>query len=106
MDNPATITEWANVLGTVGASGLCAALFARFVFRKITEEGAAQQRAAGEADIIHQLRDEVQRMAELNESLARKLADLQGEIVELRSENGELKSEIQALRRSMKGGEQ
>lgn len=104
MDNPATVTEWVNVLGTVGASGLCAALFARFVFRKITEEGAALQRAAGETDIIQQLRAEVQRLADLNESLSRKLGELQGEIVELRGENGELKTEVQALRQSMQRG--
>lgn len=108
MDEPATsIAEWVKLVGATGVGSLVMAFFARFALRKMVEEGAASQRAAGETDIIEQLRKEIDRMGLINETLAKKVNELQEQIMNLRGENAELKSEVQALNiqiKSMKAG--
>lgn len=108
MDEPAnSIAEWVKLVGATGVGSLVMAFFARFAFRKMVEEGTASQRAAGESDIIEQLRKEVDRMGLINETLAKKVNELQEQIMNLRGENAELKSEVQALNiqiKSMKAG--
>lgn len=95
--NISSVTEWVKLVGATGIGGLIMAFFARFTFRKFAEETTAAQRAAGETDIIEQLRKEVDRLAGINEALNRKVAELQEQLIQLRSENAELRSEIQAL---------
>lgn len=108
MDEPTnSIAEWVKLVGATGVGSLLLALFARFAFRKMVEEGTATQRAAGETDIIDQLRVEVDRMGKINDTLSGKVAELQDQIIKLRGENAELKMEIQALNiqiRSLKAG--
>lgn len=108
MDEPTnSIAEWVKLVGATGVGSLLLALFARFAFRKMVEEGTATQRAAGETDIIDQLRVEVDRMGKINDTLSGKVAELQDQIIKLRGENAELKMEIQALNiqiRSLKSG--
>jgi len=110
ITTPAAIGEWVKLIGATGVGGLVMAFFAKFAFRKMIEEGAAGQRAAGETDIIEQLRTEVDRMGKINDTLSGKVAELQEQIIKLRSENAELKSEIQALNFQIKtmntGGKQ
>lgn len=91
------IAEWVKVGGATGVGGLIVAFFTKFTFRKFAEEDTAMHRAEGETNIIEQLRREVDRLANVNESLSNKLAELQEQIINLRAENAELKSEIQAL---------
>lgn len=105
MDETTTtgvIAEWVKLGGATGIGGLIAALFAKFAFRKFTEEETATNRAEGETDIIEQLRREVDRLAAMNEQLSEKLAEFQKQIIDLRLENAELKSEIQALNLQLK----
>lgn len=97
ITTPSAIGEWVKLIGATGVGGLVMAFFAKFAFRKMIEEGTAGQRAAGETDIIEQLRTEVDRMGKINDTLSGKVAELQEQIIKLRSENAELKSEIQAL---------
>lgn len=100
MDEPTaagSITEWVKLVGATGIGGLIMAFFARFTFRKFAEEETAAQRAAGETDIIEQLRAEVDRLAVINERLSTKVGELQDQLIQLRGENAELKAEIQAL---------
>ena len=107
MDDPTQLTEWMKLIGATGVGGLLMTLFAKITFRKMAEESAGSQRADGEADIISQLRTEVDRMGKINDTLSGKVAELQEQIIKLRSENAELKSEIQALNqqiKSMNGG--
>lgn len=91
------IVEWAKLGGATGIGGLLVAFFTKFTFRKFAEEETATNRAEGETDIIEQLRREVDRLANVNESLSTKLAELQEQIINLRAENAELKAEIMAL---------
>ncbi|MBF9235568.1 hypothetical protein [Microvirga alba] len=92
-----SIAEWVKLVSATGIGGLIMAFFARFTFRKFAEENAASQRAGGESDIIEQLRKEVDRLAGINETLSRKVQELQDQLIQLRSENAELKAEIQQL---------
>lgn len=104
MDESAagSIAEWVKLIGATGIGGLVMAFFAKFAFRKMIEEGTATQRAGGETDIIEQLRNEVDRMGRINDTLSGKVAELQEQIIKLRSENAELKAEIQALNYQIK----
>ena len=97
MEEPNSIIDLAKIGGATGIGGLIAALFIKFTFRKYTEEDAAQQRAGGETDIIEQLRKEVDRLANLNEILSRKLGEQQSQIIALSTENTQLKTAIDTL---------
>ncbi len=102
MDAPTeTIAEWLKLASATGIGGLIMVFFAKFAFRKMVEEGTATERASGETDIITLLRQEVDRLAGLNDSLQAKVAELQTEIIALRAENAELKAEVQLLNRQM-----
>ncbi len=102
MDAPTdTIAEWLKLAGATGIGGLIMVFFAKFAFRKMVEEGTATERASGETDIITLLRQEVDRLAGLNDSLQAKVSELQTEIIALRAENAELKAEVQLLNRQM-----
>lgn len=99
--NTGSIAEWVKLIGATGVGGIIMALFARFAFRKFIEEGTGIERSAGETDIIARLREEVDRLASLNDALQTKVTELQAEIIALRAENAELKAEIKLLNLKM-----
>lgn len=103
-ETPTSIGEWIKLVGATGIGGLIMALFARFAFRKIAEESTASQRAAGESDIIEQMRKEVDRLATLNERLSTKVGELQDQVFLLRNENAQLRQEIQTIKGATNAG--
>lgn len=103
-ESPTSIGEWIKLAGATGIGGLTMALFARFAFRKITEESTAAQRSAGESDIIEQMRREVDRLATLNDRLSNKVGELQDQVFALRNENAQLRQEINILKAASNAG--
>lgn len=99
--NTGSIAEWVKLIGATGVGGMIMLVFSRFAFRKFVEEGTGIERSAGETDIIARLREEVDRLASLNDALQSKVAELQTEIIALRAENAELKAEVQAMTRKL-----
>lgn len=101
MDD-SNILEYIKLSGATGVGALIVGLFTKFTFRKFAEEETATNSAEGKTDIIELLRQEVDRLAAVNESLSTKLAELQNQIITLRMENAELKAEIQQLNLQIK----
>lgn len=92
-----SLAEVAKLLGVTGLSGMVMAFFVRFALRKMVEESTVTQRAIGEAEIIGQLRAEIDRMSSTNGSLTNKLNEMQQQLLSLRGENTELKVQLHAL---------
>lgn len=86
-DIVADVAKW---IGGTGVGALIAAVFGKAVMRRLVEDGAA-------TEIINNLRDEVSRLADVNEKLARRVNLLQEQVVNLTTRNGELQEEIAAL---------
>lgn len=92
-----SLAEVAKLLGVTGLSGMVMAFFVRFALRKMVEESTVTQRAIGEAEIIGQLRAEIDRMSTTNGSLTNQLNEMQQQLLSLRGENAELKVQLHAL---------
>lgn len=97
-DMMSSVSDWIKMAGATGIGGMMMALFIRFMFKKMTEESAAIQRAGGEIDIIVQLRNEVDRMAALNETLANRSVELQEEIFDIQKEHLDISLEYLKLK--------
>lgn len=91
------LAEVAKLLGVTGLSGMVMAFFVRFALRKMVEESTVTQRAIGEAEIIGQLRAEIDRMSTANGGLTKQLNDMQQQVLALRGENAELKVQLHAM---------
>jgi FtsZ-binding cell division protein ZapB len=84
-------------VATVGGAGGLVAL--AFYLRKIFKGmGLEDSRTDAEKGVIHTLRDEVTRLAEINTQMSNALTSLQMEIIKLRNENIALMGEIAALK--------
>lgn len=96
--DPDSLAEAGKFVGATTVGGGVVAFFARFMVRKMTEESAVAQRAIGEAEIINQLRSEIERMSAVNTAQLVQINEMQQANIKLRGENAELKVEISALK--------
>lgn len=96
------LVDIVKIGGATSVGGLLFALFAKITMRKIVEEKTATSSANAQTDVIQLLRAEVDRLAEINETLSNRIADLQNEIIQLRQENAELKNEVSILNNEIK----
>ena len=87
-----------------GAGLLAAAYVLRKFLTQWNMDGVADVRAGAEAEVLGNLRDEVKRLSDQNDKLAKRLNDMQDQavtlgdqIMNLRLENSQLRNEIAAL---------
>ena len=96
--------ENGGLIYTIGAALVALALGARYMITNWKQGAAESQRADAEIDVITGLREEVKRLSDQNDKLAKRLNDMQDQSVELnaqitalRIENSQLRHEIANL---------
>lgn len=91
--------EWVKLAGATGIGTMALALVSRTLFGKLVEQGASNA-------IIGNMREELQRLSQMNAELSAAFAKQQSEILELRRKNTELESEVHRLKVEIDGDKQ
>lgn len=105
---PEAAEQGGGLLYTLGAAVVAIGLGARYMLTQWKQGAAESQRADAEIDVIAGLREEVKRLSDQNDKLAKRLNEMQDqsvllrdEISALRVENGQLRREIGELHKEI-----